>query len=231
MQFRLACAFACIGSAALLGQDVVKVAPAGAVKVEYEDAQIRVLRFKEAPGSKLPMHSHGPYVAVSLTNDTSHYTFPDGKSADQATKVGEAEFSKPVTHASTNTGKVAGEAIMVELKTKPAGTVLTGAGDMVKTNPGSCKVELDNEYVRITRVNLPAHGKLTMHTHPAASVVVYLTGGKTRTTTSDGKTQETTIPPGTVKANQPGQHSNENLGDKPTEAVLIELKTAAKAAS
>ncbi len=30
----------------------------------------------------------------------------------------------------------------------------------------------------------------------------------------------------TVKANQPGRHSNENLGDKPTEAVLIELKTA-----
>jgi hypothetical protein len=28
--------------------------------------------------------------------------------------------------------------------------------------------------------------------------------------------------------NQPLKHSNENLGDKATEAVMIELKTAAK---
>jgi hypothetical protein len=52
---------------------------------------------------------------------------------------------------------------MPELKTKPADTVLTGAGDMVKLNPHACKVEVDNEYVRITRVNVPRHGKPAMH--------------------------------------------------------------------
>jgi len=228
MQFRVVCVYACIGSAALLGQDVVKVAPAGLVKVEYEDAQVRVLRFKESPGAKLPMHSHSPYVAVSLTNDTSHYTFPDGKSSDQTTKVGQANFSKAVTHASENTGKTAGEAVMVELKTKPAGTVLTGAGDLLKTNPGECRMEVDNEYARITRCTVPVHGKLAMHSHPSPSVTVYLSGGKVKTTSGDGKSAETTNPPGTVKANQPGKHANENLGAKPTEAVLIELKTASK---
>ena len=47
---------------------------------------------------------------------------------------------------------------------------LTGASELVKTNPKMCKVELDNEYVRITRVNVPAHGMLAMHSHPAATL-------------------------------------------------------------
>jgi quercetin dioxygenase-like cupin family protein len=219
----------CLGSAALLAQDVMTVAPAGMVKVEYEDAQMRVLRFTEGPGAKLPMHSHaGPYVAVGLSNDVARYTFPDGKTTETKTRAGEVEFSKPVTHASQNIGKTAGEAVLVELKTKPAGTVLTGAGDMVKANPGNCKVELDNEYVRVTRVKLPARGKLAMHTHPSANVVVFLTGGRTKATAADGKSEETNVMPGTVRSSPPGSHSNENLSDKPTEAVLIELKTAAR---
>jgi len=228
MQSRALCVLACLGSAALLGQDVVKVAPAGMVKVEYEDAQVRVLRFKEAPGAKLPMHSHDAYVTVGLTNDVSRYTIPGGKSSEEKTKVGQPAFSQAVTHASENIGKTATEAVMVELKTKPAGTVLTGADDMVKLNPGACKVEVDNEYVRVTRVNVPPHGKLAMHSHPSANVVVYVSGLHTKTTTADGKVEESNIAPGTVKANQPGKHSNENLGDKPSQAVVIELKTAAK---
>lgn len=228
MQSRIVCVLAFLGSAALLAQDVVGVAPAGMVKVEYEDAQIRVLRFKEAPGAKLPMHSHSPYATVGLTNDVSRYTFADGKASEVKTRAGQAEFSKAVTHASENIGKTATESVMVELKTKPADVVLAGPGDMVMVNPTTCKVELDNDYVRITRVKLPPHGKLAMHSHPSANVVVYVTGGRVKNTTADGKSEESTISPGTVMAHQAGKHSNANLGDKPTEAVLIELKTAAK---
>jgi quercetin dioxygenase-like cupin family protein len=226
MPSRITCILACLGST-LLGQDVVKVAPASA-KVEYEDSQIRVLRFKEPPGTKLAMHSHPPYVSVGLTNGIATYTFPDGRTAEQKSKVGQAEFANAVNHASENTGKTNSEAIFVELKTKPAGVVLTGAGDMVKTNPKMCKVEVDNEYVRITRVTVPAHGMLAMHSHPAANVVVYFTGGHLKTTSSDGQVQDLTIAPGTVKVNPAGKHSNENLGEKISEAVLVELKTAAK---
>jgi quercetin dioxygenase-like cupin family protein len=226
MQSRSVCVLVSLGSFTLLGQDVVTVAPAGMVKVEYDDAQVRVLRFTEAPGAKLPMHSHPAYVAVGLGNDVSRYTFPDGKSTKEKTKAGQAMFSQPVTHASENIGGAAMESVMVELKTKPAGTVLTGAGDMVKLNPHACKVEVDNEYVRITRVKLPPHGKLGMHSHPS-NVVVYLSGGHSKATTADGKSEESTIAPGTVKVNHSVKHSNENLDDKPTEAVVIELKTAA----
>jgi quercetin dioxygenase-like cupin family protein len=202
---------ACLGGAVLLGQDVLKVAPAGVVKVEYEDAQVRVLRFKEPAGSKLAMHSHPAYVSVGLTDDVFHYSFPDGKSADDKSKAGAVQFSKAVTHAGQNTGKTASESIMVELKTKPAAVA---AGDMAQVNPTMCKV--------------PPHGMLKMHSHPGGNVVVYLSGGQLKSTSADGKVEQATIAPGTVRANHAGKHSNENLGDKPTEAVLIELKTASK---
>jgi beta-alanine degradation protein BauB len=226
MQSRFMCAFLFFGSFALLGQDVVGVAPAGMVKLEYDDSQVRVLRFTESPGAKLPMHSHPAYVAVGLGNDVSRYTFPDGKSSKEKTKAGQAQFSQPVTHASENIGGTAMESVMVELKTKPVDTVLTGASDMVKLNPHACKVEKDNEYVRITRVKLPPHGKLAMHAHASTNVVVYLSGGHSKATTADGKSEESTIAPGTVKVNRSVEHSNENLDDKPTEAVVVELKTA-----
>ena len=226
MQSRALSVLVFLGGFALLGQDVVKVAPAGMVKVEYDGPQVRVLRFTEAPGAKLPMHSHPAYVAVGLKSDVSRYTMPDGKSSEEKTEAGQAMFSEPVTHASENIGDTATEAIMVELKTKPAGTVLTGSGDMVKLNPDACKVEVDNEYVRITRVNVPPHGMLAMHSHPSTTVAVYLSGGHIKTTAADGKSEETTVAPGTVKVNRPVKHSNENLDEKPTEAVVIELKTA-----
>jgi quercetin dioxygenase-like cupin family protein len=156
----------------------------------------------------------------------SRYTFADGKSSEEKSKVGEAVFSQPVTHASDNIGGIAASAVMVELKTRPTATDLTEPGDMVKLNPNACKVEVDNEYVRVTRVKLPPHGKLVMHKHPSTYVVVYLSGGRVKATTSDGKSEETAITLGAVKLNPPVEHSNENLSAKPTEVVVIELKTA-----
>ncbi len=225
MQARVVCILACLGGAALLGQDVLKVAPAGMVKVEYEDAQVRVLRFKEPAGSKLAMHSHPAYVSVGLTDDAFHYVFPDGKSKDEKSKAGEAAFSNAVTHSGQSTGTTASEAIMVELKTKPAAVA---AGDMAQANPTMCKVELENAHVRVMRVKVPPHGMLKMHSHPGRNVVVYLTGGHLKSTLANGKVEEANIAPGTVRANPAGKHSNENIGDKPSEVVVIELKTASK---
>jgi hypothetical protein len=66
-----------------------------------------------------------------------------------------------------------------------------------------------------------------MHSHPT-NVVVYVSVGHSKATTAAGKSEESTIAPGTVKVHGPIEHSNENLDDKPTEAVVVELKTAAK---
>jgi len=67
-----------LSAAAGFAQDVVQLAPER-VKVLIENDQVRVLRFSEPGHSKLPMHSHPPYVSVAFTADYSKYMFPDGK--------------------------------------------------------------------------------------------------------------------------------------------------------
>lgn len=207
-----------------MAQDVAKLSP-GMVKVESDNAQMRVLRFKEPAGAKLPMHSHPAYVAIAFVDESQHYMFPDGTSKDMKAEAGSVSFSEAITHASENVGTQAGESIMIELKTKPGGEIVTGAGDMMKTDPAMTKVLLDNPWVRVLRVVVPPRGKLAMHSHPSC-VVVYMVGGRTKTTMEGGKTQVSKIAPRSVRVMGPTMHANENLTDKETVAIVVELKTA-----
>jgi hypothetical protein len=102
MQTRSVCVLVFLGSFALPGQDVISVAPAGVVKVEYDDPQVRVLRLHGGARRQIA-HALAPaYVAAALTNGVSRYTFPDGRSSKEKTMAGQAIFSQAVTHASEN---------------------------------------------------------------------------------------------------------------------------------
>jgi quercetin dioxygenase-like cupin family protein len=69
---------------------------------------------------------------------------------------------------------------------QPAGG---GKADPVKVDAKHYKVEFENESVRVLRISYAPGEKSVMHYHPNA-VAVYLTDGKTRMTTPDGKSQE-----------------------------------------
>ena len=97
------------------------------------------------------------------------------------------------------------------------------AQDPVKADPKHFKVELDNDQVRVLRFKGGPHEKSPMHEHPN-TVVVSLTEGHTRFTLPNGKTRETQGKAGNVVWNPAEKHASENLSDKPTEAILIELK-------
>lgn len=103
------------------------------------------------------------------------------------------------------------------------------AQDPVKVDPKHYKIETENAQVRVLRIHYGPHEKSVMHSHPN-SVVVYLTDGSIRMHTPDGKTQDTTGKMGETLYTAAGVHNPENIGDKPFEAVLVELK-GAKAAS
>lgn len=109
-----------------------------------------------------------------------------------------------------------------------AGAVAT-AQDPVKVDAKHYKVELENDKVRVLRINYGPHEKSVMHHHPA-SVAVFLTDGQARFTTPDGKTQDAPVKAGSVQWTEAGKHLPENIGDKPFELILIELKTKAATA-
>jgi quercetin dioxygenase-like cupin family protein len=103
------------------------------------------------------------------------------------------------------------------------GAVPAFAQDPVKVDPKHYKVELENEQVRVLRISYGAGEKSVMHEHPA-SVAVFLTDGQVKFTTPDGKTREVPAKAGSTQWEPGGKHLPENIGDKPFELILVELK-------
>lgn len=106
-----------------------------------------------------------------------------------------------------------------------AGAVAS-AQDPVKVDAKHYKVEFENDKVRVLRITYGPHEKSVMHHHPA-NVAVFLTEGQTRFTMPDGKTRDAPVKAGSVQWSEAGKHLPENLGDKPFELILIELKAKA----
>jgi quercetin dioxygenase-like cupin family protein len=86
-------------------------------------------------------------------------------------------------------------------------------------------VELENDQVRVLRIHYGPGEKSVMHSHPA-SVAVFLTDGSVKFTTPDGKSQEAAGKAGEVQWEAAGPHLPENVGAKPFDLILAELKNA-----
>jgi quercetin dioxygenase-like cupin family protein len=99
----------------------------------------------------------------------------------------------------------------------------TRQADPVTVDSKHYKVELENEQVRVLRITYGAGEKSVMHTHPAA-VAVCLTDAQVRFTKSDGKSEEQRFKAGQVLSTPAEEHLPENVGDRPFEILLVELK-------
>jgi len=102
------------------------------------------------------------------------------------------------------------------------------AQDPVEVDPKHYKVELENEHVRVLRIHYGPHEKSVMHEHPDA-VAVFGSDGDVKFHLPDGKTQESHQKAGTAQWTAGGKHLPENMGDKPLEVMLVELKSKAAA--
>ena len=108
-----ACAMLLAGAAS--AQDVVQVA-GDSHKVILDNAQVRVLAVKLAPGQKAPMHSHPANVSYILSDGKLRVTMPDGKTVDKEPKAGTASWSEETTHAVENIGTADFTQVQIELK-------------------------------------------------------------------------------------------------------------------
>ena len=97
------------------------------------------------------------------------------------------------------------------------------AQDPVKVDAKHYKVEFENDQVRVLRINYGPKEKSVMHEHPD-SVAIFLVDGKAKFTTPDGKAQDAPMKAGTTMWGAAGKHLPENVGDKPFELILVELK-------
>jgi quercetin dioxygenase-like cupin family protein len=97
------------------------------------------------------------------------------------------------------------------------------AQDAAKVDAKHYKVEFENDQVRVLRVKYGPKEKSVMHAHPG-SVAVFLADANVKFTLPDGKTQDAAVKAGTSQWSPAGKHLPENMGDKPFELVLVELK-------
>ena len=115
--------------------------------------------------------------------------------------------------------------LAVSLVTVP----LAVAQDAVKADPKHYHVMSENDQVRILHIHYGPHEKSVMHSHPS-SVAVFLTDGQVKFTFPDGKTQDASGKAGEARYAAATAHNPENFGDKPFEAIVVELKGKAAAA-
>ena len=107
---------------------------------------------------------------------------------------------------------------------------LTGsifAQDAAKVDPKHYKVEFENDEVRVLRISYGPNEKSKMHSHPEG-VVVFLTDGTLKMNLPEGESKKMDPNAGQVIWTKKSKHQPENMGDKPFEAIQIEMKTKKK---
>jgi len=218
-------ALACAGTSPAVAQDLDSVtADAAHHKVEFENDQVRVVRYTIPPGGKTANHSHPNNVNILLTDLNAKFTTPDGKTTEVHGKAGSAAWRGATTHVVENTGDKPIAGILVEPK-KPSSALPAGAQDVVAADPKHSKVEFENDQVRVIRYHFDPGDKSPMHGHPD-NVQVLLTDSQANITTPDGKTAPISGKAGDARWRPAGQHSVENTGNKPFEGILVEMKGA-----
>lgn len=96
--------------------DPVKLDPKH-YKVEFENAQVRVIRAKIGPHESVPMHEHKlNRVGVYLTDQDFNVTTKDGKVTHVTHKAGDTQWSAPAVHREENLSDKPFEIIAVEMK-------------------------------------------------------------------------------------------------------------------
>lgn len=210
----------CLAAPLALAQDAVKV-DAKHYKVLLENDQVRVLKINYNPKEKSVMHEHPAGVVVFLGKSQVRFTLPDGSSREATTKAGEVGLADAEKHLPENIGNTPVDAILVELKGK--GPMSSATLDPVKVDPGHHKVEIENDRVRVLRINFKAHDKTKEHDHPNG-VAIFLTDIKAKFALPEGKSREGSNKRGEAIWAAAERHAVENLSNKAAEVILVELK-------
>lgn len=115
--FVLVAALLCLAQT-IRAQDPVKVDPKH-YKVVMENDSVRILEFKDAPGHKVPKHSHPPYFVYVLSDAKRLFTDECVTPKTVILKTGETIDGKAVTHCEENVGYTNTHVLVVEFKTAP----------------------------------------------------------------------------------------------------------------
>lgn len=219
-----------------LGQDPVS-GNSGAVKVEFENEQIRVLHARYAPHQKIAMHSHPARIVVCITDMHVLVTSASGATQELRSKAGDSRWSEPVIHSVENLEDTPFEVVEVELKNAAAPAVpVPPSGGSTAALPEPVPVDKEphhhfafqNQYVRVLDVLFPAGESSLFHTHSNDNVGIPISGDKTQSQPAGGEWSEVQdVKPGAAgfrKARgQAYTHRVRSAGKLPFHVIDVEI--------
>ncbi len=202
-------------------------------KVILENEYLRVFDARASRGTKSPMHSHPPFVLVSLDSTRFRMTLPDGKTSLLDLNPGQAAWVEGAQHSWE---LLAGElhVIGVEVKSAqkagaPPAAPVRQAIDAAAADPDAHHVLFENPHVRVFEGRTSIGRTSPMHNHPP-SLYVSLDWMRLKLTLPDGKTVIHDFSPGQVLwFGEGGTHSWEAIAGG-GRVIAIEVKAAAPAA-
>lgn len=198
--------------------------------VKLDNADARVLVVTSLPGAKSSLHEH-KMNRVMIYLEAGRMTLTDVAGAIEKLnfKAGEALWS-PATvrpHVSLNESDRPVRIIEVELKS-PAGKpelVASTKTDWVRAGGKRCAVTIDNDQVRVVRVQFAPGAKGLRRLPTRNYLVAYLTDARVREKGRDGASQIVSRSAGEVVWGARGTLEGENSGARVLEMVVVEFKT------
>jgi quercetin dioxygenase-like cupin family protein len=195
-----------------------------------DNPTVRVLSALDRPHQKTAMHKHDyNRVMIYLTAGDLDVTGEDGRTEHQHWKANDVAWSVggPL-HVSENVGAADLRIIEVEIK-KPASAVAPVRNpktDPIIIDPSRNKLIFENPQVRVFRSTLEVDGREKWHEHASAGrAVVLLTPVSARIEPAKGQSAPMVGGPGDVFWSDGAvKHRGVNLGTRPSEIVVIEVK-------
>jgi len=215
-------------SQSLAPNDAVTVDP-DVHHVILENEQFRVFDARASKGTKSPMHSHPPFVLISLGKARFRMALPDGKVSMFDLNPGQVIWMEGARHSWE---LLAGElhVIGVEIKSAqkagpPPAAPERKANDSVSADPEAHHVLFENPHVRVFEGRTSHGRKSPMHSHPP-TLLVSLDWMRLKLTLPDGKTIIHDFSPSQVLwFADGGEHSWETLAGS-GRVIAIEVKSA-----
>jgi len=205
----------------------VAVFAAEQINTPINNEDVRVLSVIVQPHEPTRMHQHATNrVMIYRQAGAQTFKFQEGSRSETLHwSAGEAKWSPAAgMHIAEITSGEPVNIVEIELKKKGGGLAPNTPLDPLKIDSKHYKIEFENDQVRVFRVKIGPHSATPMHEHMLKRIVTYLTDADMRVTGADGKVENQQHKAGDVVWGEHAKHSEQNLGDKPFEAVVTELK-------
>jgi len=217
--------FALMAGLAGSGQTALPFVPA---TVPFDNKIARVQLSSAAPKEVTPPHVHlTNRVMIYFDAGTNKITYPNGVVSPEVFRAGDVQWNNAMgTHTAEIIASGPVNIDHIELKSPPdmVPTVRYSALDPLKVAAGQYRKEIDNNQVRVLRLHLKRGEKAPLHQERFDQLLVPLTVGRLKVTNAQGKAKNVAYKQAELRWLPPGIEADENIGDAPYEALIVEFK-------